>query len=445
MTNSSAAGEERGVPTGPVEQRTQADGQHDRDRSRRPYGAHFGSRAPTRPTSLATGVPAGAVRERSMRGSCRELLPAGDDDPGDRVDDQGDHEQEQAGRDQRRDGHRGPPASPNFSAMVDAKVSPPGSVMCQLILKPELSTSATAMVSPSARPRPEHRRGDDPGPAERQHGGADHLPLGARRAPRRRRWSPRGTCRKTSRQTADTIGMIMIASTMPAISRDLPNWLAVVAVWLLKIGIQPKYVGQPHLEALGVRDQEVQAPHAEHQRRHRGQQVDDRAERGRRPPGRVVRDEQRDRRSRSGTPMTIAMNDDDHGAEEHRRHAEDRRVALRIPGLGGEDVPGCCSVNAGIAFQIRKIGDRGHHHQQQAAGPGGQTLEHPVAEPDRAAGDPALGRPAVRGRPAAWTCRRPPASGSDRPIGMAARPGPSRRAPVRIGLVTRRSSDRYRR
>ena len=27
-----------------------------------------------------------------------------------------------------------PPASPNFSAMVDAKVSPPGSVRCQLMM-----------------------------------------------------------------------------------------------------------------------------------------------------------------------------------------------------------------------------------------------------------------------------------------------------------------------
>ena len=30
-----------------------------------------------------------------------------------------------------------PPASPNFSAMVEANVSPPGSVMCQLMVKPD--------------------------------------------------------------------------------------------------------------------------------------------------------------------------------------------------------------------------------------------------------------------------------------------------------------------
>ena len=46
------------------------------------------------------------------------------------------------------------PASPHFSAMFEANVVPPGSEMCQLIRNAGEISSATAMVSPRARPRP---------------------------------------------------------------------------------------------------------------------------------------------------------------------------------------------------------------------------------------------------------------------------------------------------
>ncbi len=133
-----------------------------------------------------------------------------------------------------------PPASPNFSAIVDAIVSPPGSVRCQLMVNPELRTKATAIVSPSARPRPSIEAEISP---ERPNGSTAERITSHLVAPSAQAASmvSRGVCSSTSRDTAETTGMIMMASTRPAISRLLPYWPASVAVRLWKIGIQPKY------------------------------------------------------------------------------------------------------------------------------------------------------------------------------------------------------------
>ena len=106
-------------------------------------------------------------------------------------------------------------------------------------MNPEFSTSATAMVSPSARPRPSIAAEIIPA---RPNGSTAVRIISHLVAPSAQAASmvSRGTCRNTSRLTAETIGMIMIASTMPAISSDLPYWPTVVAVALSKIGIQPK-------------------------------------------------------------------------------------------------------------------------------------------------------------------------------------------------------------
>ena len=57
------------------------------------------------------------------------------------------------------------------------------------------------------------------------------------------------------------------------------------------------------------------------------------------------------------------------------------------------------SVNAGIAFQIRKIAIAAMITSSSPPDPAARRLEDPVAHPDRAAGDAALRRPAVRGQP----------------------------------------------
>ena len=74
------------------------------------------------------------------------------------------------------------------------------------------------MVSPSARPEPEHRAADDAAAAEGQHDGADHAPLGGAEGVARLRARPRGACENTSRMIEQTIGVTISATTMPAMN-----------------------------------------------------------------------------------------------------------------------------------------------------------------------------------------------------------------------------------
>ena len=178
----------------------------------------------------------------------------------------------------------------------------------------------------------EHRRGDDPGPAERQHRGADHLPLRGTQRPCGVDGLPRhlqedlAAHRGDDRDDHDR-------QHDPGDQQRLAE-LAGGGGGLVVEDRDPAEIHrQPLLEALGVRDQEVQPPHAEHQRRHRRQQVDHRTERGRRPPGGVVRDEQRDP-DRDRHPDQQRDERGHHGAEEHRRHPEERRRRLRVPRSG---------------------------------------------------------------------------------------------------------------
>ena len=55
-------------------------------------------------------------------------------------------------------------------------------------------------------------------------------------------------------------------------------------------------------------------------------------------------------------------------------------------------------MNAGIAFQIRKIAIAAMITSSRPPEPAAKRLEDPVADPDRGAGDPALGLAAVRGQ-----------------------------------------------
>ena len=77
------------------------------------------------------------------------------------------------------------PASPYWLAMFAAMVLPPGVKIFQTISKLLDSTSATAIVSPSARPKPSTVALATPERAERQHRHADHLPAGGAERQRR--------------------------------------------------------------------------------------------------------------------------------------------------------------------------------------------------------------------------------------------------------------------
>ncbi len=126
-------------------------------------------------------------------------------------------------------------ASLNLLAMFWAKVPPPGSSRLALMSKVGERTMATAIVSPSARPRPSIEAEMMP---ERPKGITDIRMTSQRVAPRARAASScmRGTCRKTSRLTLVMIGRIMIASRMPTVSseRGAPPLHS-------KIPVQPRY------------------------------------------------------------------------------------------------------------------------------------------------------------------------------------------------------------
>ena len=113
------------------------------------------------------------------------------------------------------------PASFHFSAMFAAKVLPPGSVRWTLTVKTAERIRATAMVSPSARPRPSMAAEIMPGLAN---GNTAMRTISHRVAPSARAASlcPSGTCTITSRLTAATVGRIMMASTIDARNRLLP-------------------------------------------------------------------------------------------------------------------------------------------------------------------------------------------------------------------------------
>ena len=83
-------------------------------------------------------------------------------------------------------------------------------------------TSATAIVSPMARPRPSITAPTMPPRLVREHRAADHLPAGGAQAERRLLSLRLGTVSKTSRVSDVMIGMIMMARMRPAVMKLVP-------------------------------------------------------------------------------------------------------------------------------------------------------------------------------------------------------------------------------
>src|SRR6478752_5458072 len=126
-------------------------------------------------------------------------------------------------------------ASSNFAAMFWANVPPPGLSTCSEMRKLGDRTVATAIVSPSARPRPSIEAEITP---ERPKGSTERRMTSQRVAPRARAASSFifGTWRKTSRLTLVTIGRIMIASRMPTVKSERATPTSVFS----KMYVQPK-------------------------------------------------------------------------------------------------------------------------------------------------------------------------------------------------------------
>ncbi|CAM5728210.1 hypothetical protein SALBM217S_07475 [Streptomyces griseoloalbus] len=130
------------------------------------------------------------------------------------------------------------------------------------------STVATAIVSPSARPRPSIEAEMMP---ERPNGSTARRMTSQRVAPRARAASSCicGTWRKTSRLTLVMIGRIMIASRMPTVSSER------AAPGLAKMSGPAEEVVEPEVQAVHVRDEDEGAPEAVDDGGYGGEQVDD--------------------------------------------------------------------------------------------------------------------------------------------------------------------------
>src|SRR5674536_40690 len=104
------------------------------------------------------------------------------------------------------------PDSPNFVAMFAAMLLPPGVSTRQLTSNEAASTSATAIVSPSARPRPSITALISPG---RLGGSTAVLIISHRVAPSASAASRFvvGTWARTSREIAEMIGKIITSNT----------------------------------------------------------------------------------------------------------------------------------------------------------------------------------------------------------------------------------------
>jgi hypothetical protein len=121
-------------------------------------------------------------------------------------------------------------------AMREAMVLPPDPRIWGEMTKLSLRMKTTAMVSPRARPRPEHHGADHPAPTEREDDPADHARLrGAQgQAPS---FSPGGRGRRPPAMTDAMMGTIMIPTTSPAMNSEAFT----LGVVTLKIGIQARW------------------------------------------------------------------------------------------------------------------------------------------------------------------------------------------------------------
>ena len=247
----------------------------------------------------------------------REFLAAADDPARDGVDREGDDEQDEAGRDQHVDvraerlgegeGDVRRRSCEGFVEVNSWKVTTPVAE----------STIATAIVSPRARPRPSIDAETMP---LRPNGKTAIRIISQRVAPRARAASScsTGVCRKISRQIAVMIGTTMTASTIAAVKivRPVPRPSP-------REEREPAHVlVEPGVDGLHGRGEHEDAPQAEDDRGHGGQQVDDVAEALREAARCVVRDEERDaERERHGHEQR----------EERRPDRSEQRAARRSP------------------------------------------------------------------------------------------------------------------
>ncbi len=183
-----------------------------------------------------------------------------------------------------------PVASGKLCTMIDA-IESPGKNRCDVIWWLLPMSSATAIVSPIARPRPSIAAPISP---LRTRGNTATRNISQRVAPMASAafLSSCATVTSVSRLSDVMIGVIMTASTSPAVMKLVPN------AWPPKNCSEHRpradRVGDVRVEAADRRDENGERPEAVDDRRDRGEQVDDVGHRIAPTSGRELGDEQRD-------------------------------------------------------------------------------------------------------------------------------------------------------
>ena len=186
-----------------------------------------------------------------------------------------------------------------------------------------------------------------------------------------------GVCRKISRQSAVMIGRIMTASTM----RGGEDRAAGAETGAGEEREPAEVVVEPGVDGLHGRGEHADAPEAEDDRGHGGEQVDDVAEALREAARRVVRDEEGDaERERHGHEQREERGPD--GAEERAGRRSPRSSSVserRLVGVGAEGGDATATMRKiATAASVTRIIDAG----ERAAVPEKTTIAGPLLRLD---------------------------------------------------------------
>ena len=311
---------------------------------------------------------------RAARCSFGEGLPALDDDAGDGVDGEGEHEEHQAGGDVgarllRAVELAGAPGDLRRErrAAVEDRPVPPGA----RVEAGQEDDDGEGLAERAAQA--EHRRADDAGLAERQHRGADHLPVGGAEG-----------------QGALLVGGGHLLEDLAGDRRDdrqHHDREDEAGEGQRALGAEPgipeerdpaEHRGQGLLDRREELAGDGQAPEAVDDRGDRGQQVDRGGGRPAQPGRRVLRDEQRHRDAERHRDD----HRDDRGDRRRPEHVEDAEARL---GAAGHPLPRRQEVDVVVeqgrhCLDDQEGADQGDDADDEDAGPLGEPPEEPVPE-----------------------------------------------------------------